>query len=147
MLQLQYHKIPKLKRKKSINKTQFDNLATNPAVTNPGNLGTYESITYNAFSLINSSDSLVGSITPQSKPNLIVTSSEQQGLYGTPSLTVAEPYTSFGLTDFWFACAAHTSESIVDVPTQCTVTVAGFERSSDKEVAVASFTFTPPTVR
>lgn len=89
----------------------------------------------------------MGSIAAHTEPNLIVTSSEQQDLYGTPSLTVAEPYTSFGLTDFWFACAAHTGESLVGLAAQCTVTVAGFERSSDKEVAVASFTFTPPTVR
>lgn len=64
-------------------------------------------------------------------------------LSGTPSLTVAEPYTSFGLIDFYFGCESRTENTAADVPLQCTVTVAGFVSSSNEEVALASFTFTP----
>ena len=32
----------------------------------------------------------------------------------------------------------------VAVTTQCTITVTAFQKSSDKEIAIASFTFTPP---
>ena len=70
----------------------------------------------------------------------------QQNDAGTPSLSVAAPYTSFGLTDFWLGCSVHTGEAAAGLATQCTVTVVGFN-SAGKEVVVDSFTFTPPAAR
>ena len=63
---------------------------------------------------------------------------------GTPSVAVTVPYTSWSLYDFWFGCVLRSSTPVVTQPLQCTVTVAGFVRNSGQEVAVASYTFTPP---
>ncbi|CAD6587443.1 MAG: hypothetical protein ASARMPREDX12_002842 [Alectoria sarmentosa] len=89
---------------------------------------------------------VVGGVAIHTPPNAILTTSEQQGTNGTPSLTVAKPYTSIGLVDFWFGCSAHTSESVANLATQCSVTVAAYQSPSDKQVAVAVFEFTPPAV-
>ncbi|CAD6590186.1 MAG: hypothetical protein ASARMPRED_004606 [Alectoria sarmentosa] len=91
-------------------------------------------------------DDVVGGVAIHTPPNAILTTSEQQGTNGTPSLTVAKPYTSIGLVDFWFGCSAHTSESVANLATQCSVTVAAYQSPSDKQVAVAVFEFTPPAV-
>lgn len=104
-------------------------------------------MTYNSFSLGNTADMLVGGIPAHTEPNAIITNSQQQGINGSPSLTIAKPYKSFGLIDFWFGCSAHSGEGAANLAIRCTVTVAGFQSSSDKEVALASYTFTPPAVR
>ena len=63
---------------------------------------------------------------------------------GTASFAVASTYQSFSLFDFFFGCTVRLNEGDVDVAAQCTITLAGFLRSTDQEVAEASFTFTPP---
>lgn len=134
-------------REQSANVFQFDNL-TAPAVSDPvPDVGTYEFITYNSFSLGDTADEVVGGIAAYTEPNAIVTNSEQQGIDGTPSLTIAEPYTFLDLTDFWFGCSLHTGLAAVGLATQCTIVVAGFQSNSDIEIALASFTFTPPPLQ
>lgn len=54
---------------------------------------------------------------------------------------------SFGLNDFWFGCGAYTGEAAVALAIECTISVAGFKDTSNQEVALASYTFTPPAVR
>ena len=63
---------------------------------------------------------------------------------GTPSVTVAPPYKTLTLKDFWFGCDAELQEVAANVAVQCTITVAAFKKGNGQEVAVASFTFTPP---
>lgn len=124
----------------------FDNLTASALPVLGSGVGTYEGITYNSFSLVDNADETVGGVATHTEPNAILTSSEQQGTNGTPSLTIAKPYSSLGLINFWFGCAAHTGEAVAGLALQCTITVAAFESSSDEEVALASFTFTPPAV-
>lgn len=126
---------------------QFDNLTASAFSLVGSAVGTYEDITYNSFTLVDGADETVGGIATHTEPNDILTSSEQQATNGTPSLTITNPYTSLGLVNFWFGCVAHTGEAVAGLALQCTITVAGFESSSDEEVALASFTFTPPAVR
>ena len=57
---------------------------------------------------------------------------------------LVKPYVYLELEDFHFGCSLHTDESTAGAAVQCTITVAGFAKGSDQEVAVASFTFTPP---
>lgn len=81
---------------------------------------------------------------PHSPPNVIATAAENQATNGTPSLTVLYPgskLASFDFHDFWFGCDANTVEGAASAAVECTVAVAGFRNA--KEVAVASFTFTP----
>ena len=59
-------------------------------------------------------------------------------------MTVAPPYKSLALLDFFFGCAINTEEGLATLAVQCTITVAGFLRNNNKEVALASYTFTPP---
>lgn len=63
-------------------------------------VGTYEDVDYNSFSLASTANLIVGGVSSHTEPNSIITNSEQQSVNGTPSLIVAEPYTSFGLIDF-----------------------------------------------
>ena len=85
-------------------------------------------------------------VPAHSQPNAIVTAFEQQATNGTPSLTILYPGScikSFDLHSFYFGCPANTAATAADVAIQCTIFVAGFR--NDKEVAVATYTFTPPT--
>lgn len=63
---------------------------------------------------------------------------------GTPSVAVTAPYSSLALLDFYFGCVTRTNVGSASVATHCTITVAGFVKNNDQEVAVASYTFTPP---
>ncbi|KAL8789711.1 MAG: hypothetical protein Q9195_006708 [Heterodermia aff. obscurata] len=74
----------------------------------------------------------------------ILTSGAIQTNSGTPFFTAAAPYNSFFLLDFYFGCNLPTQEGVADVTTQCSILIAGFRKSDGKEVASASFTFTPP---
>ena len=86
----------------------------------------------------------MGGLASTSPPNRALTSSDIQLLSGTASFAVAPPYKSLGLLDFFFGCTARTGERAVVVASQCSITVAGFVRGNNQEVALASFTFTPP---
>ena len=85
---------------------------------------------------------LVGGIVPHSETNFIGTVPPPTAS-GTPNITVALPYITFSLKSFWFGCEAITGQGFVSEVVQCTVTVAAFKKG--QEVAVASYTFTPPT--
>ena len=76
-----------------------------------------------------------------------MTSTEIQLKQGTPSFTVAAPYKSFGLYDFYFGCAVRTGEPTANAAVQCTISVSGFVPKTNQQVAVASYTFTPPTLK
>ena len=123
--------------------SQYDNI---PASLTDTVLGTYDGLTYNAIVATGSTGSTVavGGIVKASPPMSALTSSQQQITNGTASFAVASPYKSFGLLDFFFGCTVHTGEGAVSVASQCTITLAGFVRNTDQEVALASFTFTPP---
>lgn len=86
----------------------------------------------------------VGGLALVSPPNRIISQVQNRLTNGTASFTVAKPYKSLGLLDFFFGCTARTPEGTVALAAECTITVAGFLRGSDKEIALASFTFTPP---
>lgn len=82
---------------------------------------------------------------PHSLPNGIVTGFEQQAVNGTPSLTIlylGSTIKTFDLISFYFGCALNAAQGLASVPTQCTILVAGFQ--NNKEVAVATYTFSPP---
>ena len=78
--------------------------------------------------------------------NRLVSNVLNQKQYGTPSISVAgnSKYHSFAPIDFYFGCTVFTTTAAATQATQCTVTVAGFVKNQGQEVAVASFTFTPP---
>ena len=89
-------------------------------------------------------NAVVAGVIPQSLANETVTGFERQSVNGTPSLTILYPGSkikSFDLHSFYLGCSLNSVEGAAGVPTQCTTTVAGFR--NDKEVAVASFIFSP----
>ena len=111
-------------------------------------VGTYKYLNYQAWVLPNGATAAipvrVGGVASQSPPVRILTSTDIQLQRGTPSFTVAAPYKSFGVYDFYFGCTMRTGEAAANAATQCTITVAGFVPNTNQEVAVASFAFTPP---
>ncbi|KAI4232172.1 MAG: hypothetical protein L6R40_007487 [Gallowayella cf. fulva] len=60
---------------------------------------------------------------------------------GTATITTASKAKPFDFHTFFFGCAANSGESVVDSAVQCTILLGGFRNG--KEVAVATFTFTP----
>ncbi len=48
------------------------------------------------------------------------------------------------MKSFWFGCDADLDQGAANQAVQCTITLAAFTKGNDQEVAVASFTFTPP---
>lgn len=62
----------------------------------------------------------------------------------TGIITVVPPYKTFSLKSFWFGCDADLDQGVVNVATQCTITVAAFIEAGGQQVGVAEFTFTPP---
>lgn len=122
----------------------YDDLPATEAGSVASGLGTYNALTYNSFIVVSNSLALAGGVAPHSPPNNIITGASFQSTNGTPSITVAPPYTKFSLNSFWFGCDAELQEAVVNVATQCTITLAAFEEASEEEVAVASYTFTPP---
>ena len=115
-------------------------------VQNP--VGTYKYLKYQAWvtpiSAVTAVPVRVGGVATQSPPGRILTASDVQLREGTPSFTVAAPYKSFGLYDFYFGCQVRTGEAAANAALQCTITVSGFVPKTNQEVAVGSFTFTPP---
>ena len=85
----------------------------------------------------------MGGVATRTPPNYAITSALIQATAGTASVVPAPPYTSFGVTDFFFGCQTAAQQGTATLALQCTVTVAGFQVKTNKEVAVASFTFTP----
>lgn len=112
-------------------------------------VGVYDSLFYQSFVVNNPKPAGLGvqSLIPASPPNVILTAFEQQDVTGTPMLTVFYPGSkvkSFILRSFYFGCAVNAGADVADTATQCTILVGGFK--SNQEVAVTSYTFTPPTV-
>ncbi|KAG7006794.1 hypothetical protein G7Y79_00013g035660 [Physcia stellaris] len=112
-------------------------------------VGTYKYLNYQAWSrplgALSGVPVRVGGVATKSPPNLIYTSVDiQLQQKGTPSFTVVAPYSTFGLFDFYFGCSTRTDEPTANAALQCTITVSGFVPKTNQEVAVASFTFTPP---
>ena len=109
---------------------------------------TYENLTYTAWDIPNligpTVPAKVGGLAYKSPPNVISTTAAKQRARGTASTTVASPYTHFSLYDFYFGCDENTEEGAVVIAKQCTILVASFQKGSNKELASATFTFTPP---
>ncbi|CAD6589722.1 MAG: hypothetical protein ASARMPREDX12_003945 [Alectoria sarmentosa] len=122
----------------------YDDLTSTPILDTP--VGTYKNLTYNAWVIAGplTPGVTVGGVASQSPPNAALKSVDTQLTNGRPTFTIVEPYKSFSLSDFYFGCQVRTDERTLVVATQCTITVAGFEANNDEEVALASFTFTPP---
>ncbi|KAL8828567.1 MAG: hypothetical protein Q9170_006546 [Blastenia crenularia] len=131
--------------KSSIVEAKYDdaNLAVLPEVAP---VGVYQGLAYSAWSFLNLASPTSGS-APHSPPNAIATTLVAgQALGGTPTLTVAYTGTisiAFDLLSFFFGCLTPTGQGAVQVAEQCTILVAGFD-ASNKEVATATYTFTPP---
>ena len=83
-------------------------------------------------------------VSTHSPPNNIGSPGTIQAVNGTPSLSIpaGSKIKSFDLSSFWFGCALNTVVGLAGKASQCTIDVAGFRKG--QEVAVASFTFTPP---
>ena len=111
-------------------------------------IGTYDNLSYQAWDVGNFVSAVIPvkvlGVATRSPPNFILTSSLTQLTGGTPSFTPAAPYTSLGLLDFYFGCVANAQQGTATAALQCTITVSGFAPKTNKEVAVASYTFTPP---
>ncbi|KAL6717867.1 hypothetical protein ACLMJK_003952 [Lecanora helva] len=124
----------------------YDDVTVAPVPLQP--VGTYKGLTYNAFNFANQGKLAVGGVKSQSGTNRIASSFEIQEMAGTPSISIAKgtPYTSFSPLDFYFGCGLNDENTAVTQAEQCTVTVAGFVAGKNQEVALASYTFTPPAV-
>lgn len=126
--------------------TKNHDFLTLGVVQNP--VGTYKYLKYQAWVLLIGAVTdvpvRVGGVATQSPPVRILTSADIQLQQGTSSFTVAAPYRSFGLYDFYFGCQVRTGEPTANAALQCTITVSRFVPKTNQEVAVASFTFTPP---
>ena len=108
-------------------------------------VGTYDSLLYETFDFASESDLLLGGVNYSSPKTAIFTSTQTQN-NATPSVTVVAPFKTFTFKSFYFGCILPLENGFAAEATQCTVTVAGFVQGSNKEKAVASFTFTPPTL-
>ena len=111
-----------------------------PAAPALNPVGNEKGLFFNSW-VINSATTVSG-VVPHTLPNEIVTAIEQQATNGTPTISPVSPYKSFDLYSFYFGCPADSGEGSLGAAVQCTISVAGFQGS--KEVAVASFTFSPP---
>lgn len=122
----------------------YDDRTATPIVETP--VGNYKDLNYNAWVIPGplTPGVQVGGVAAESPPQVALTAVDQQTTNGTPSFTVAKPYKSWSLFDFFFGCNTRTDEPTANVATQCTITVTGFQANDDKEVAIASYTFTPP---
>lgn len=78
-------------------------------------LGTYQDIIYDAWFVVSSATSLAGGFAPESPPNTIFTNNAVQATNGTPTFTVAPPYTSGNFKSFYFACQLSSKENVVGV--------------------------------
>ena len=76
-------------------------------------VGTYKNIIYNSWIIRADNTSLVGGYAPHSPPNTILTLGLVQARNGTPTFTVAPPYTYAGFKSFYFACDLQTRENVV----------------------------------
>ncbi|KAL6716655.1 hypothetical protein ACLMJK_006223 [Lecanora helva] len=128
------------------NTATYDDLTSVPAVGNP--VGTYKGLTYEAFVVggppLGVSLPSVGGVAAQSGHNYAVSEIVRNVLNGTTSVVVASPYKSVSLLDFYFGCSTATANGVVKEAIECTITVAGFQKSKNQEIALASYTFTPP---
>ncbi|KAL9578155.1 MAG: hypothetical protein Q9203_007198 [Teloschistes exilis] len=110
-------------------------------------MNVYRGLFYNAWDLINL-ESPVSGLAPHTEPNAIATSLVvAQAMNGTPTFTVDFPGSTslfFDLFSFYFGCVLPTAQGVVQAAQQCSILVAGFD-AFNKERAVATFTFTPPT--
>lgn len=86
-----------------------------------------------------------------SYPNCAITSAHSSGGYipsgSVASITVASPYKSLELLDFYYGCTGHQAEGPAanGAPVACTVTVTGFLQGTYEAVSpAASFQFSPP---
>ncbi|KAL8806676.1 MAG: hypothetical protein Q9182_001204 [Xanthomendoza sp. 2 TL-2023] len=106
----------------------------------------YKGLLYKAFDLSNFKSPASGS-TPHTNPNVIATTLvTAQATRGTPTLTVDYPGTvslAFDLISFYFGAVIPGGQTAAQTATQCSILVAGFD-ANNKEVATATFTFTPP---
>ena len=60
----------------------------------------------------------VGGVANESLPNDALTAIDVQLTNGTPSFSVAKPYKSFSLLDFFFGCVVRTDEGTLGVASQ-----------------------------
>ncbi|KAI4282839.1 MAG: hypothetical protein L6R38_002640 [Xanthoria sp. 2 TBL-2021] len=127
--------------------TQFDD-RTAPLLPADPNVAVnvYRGLFYRAFNIRNLASPTSGS-TPRTSPNgipssLVIT----QLTRGTPTLTVdylgSKPL-YFNFERFYFGCVTPTQQGAAQIAVQCSVLVAGFN-AANKQVAVATYTFTPP---
>lgn len=90
-------------------------------------------------------------ILTASYPNCAITSAHTSsilpGLTGTvASITVASPYKSLELLDFYYGCALHQAAGLAanGAPVDCTVSVTGIQQITNEQLAAATFVFQPP---
>ncbi|KAL8682409.1 MAG: hypothetical protein Q9186_001530 [Xanthomendoza sp. 1 TL-2023] len=106
----------------------------------------YKGLFYGAWDLGNFKSPTSGS-QPHTDPNVIATTLvTAQATRGTPTLTVDYPGTkslAFDFRGFYFGCVVPGGQTAGQLARQCSILVAGFN-ADNKEVAKATFTFTPP---
>ena len=132
---------------KSLEKTaRFENKEGIPAAV-IGPVGIYEDIFWNGMALVAPliPTTILG-ITPRSSPNFIGFSPTTLATLqqGQPSMTVryaGSQVDSFDLKEFYYGCALATKQSLVTLPTSCSIIVQGFAQGSTTPKATKEFKF------
>ena len=106
----------------------------------------YKGLFYNAWNLGSATVSVSPGVPARSgKVYIVTTGVTSQTLRGTPTLTVDYPgskVVAFDIQNFYFGCTLPLAQNNVNLATQCSILVAGFDENN-REKAVATFTFTP----
>lgn len=98
---------------------QYDDLNSTALFENP--VGTYKNLIYKTWTvggIITLPVSKVGGIADRSPPHSAVTAVDVQVKNGTPLFTVAKPYKTFSVFDFYFGCILRTDEGTVNEAAQ-----------------------------
>ncbi|KAL8847553.1 MAG: hypothetical protein Q9221_007412 [Calogaya cf. arnoldii] len=102
----------------------------------------YRGLDYSDWNLATQQPLSVGVIDSKSPPNRIASGNQPTQAF-TPQ-TQAPSYKAFALLDFYFGCALRLQQATASQATPCTATLVGYSASTGKQVAKATFTYTPP---
>ncbi|KAK3707025.1 hypothetical protein LTR37_012357 [Vermiconidia calcicola] len=107
-------------------------------------IGPYEGLDYSGIGSVAAGVGGAGNgVIPQSMPNVGAYSSALSSTSGDPEIRAQSPGDFFNFSQFYFGCVANSIAGPASLPTECTVTVTGY--NNEAVVAAQSFRFVPGT--
>ncbi|KAK5126280.1 hypothetical protein LTR85_010516 [Meristemomyces frigidus] len=120
----------------------FDDITVTVPVASLQPIGTYKSLVWNNFNVIDVSLAPTG-VAPETEPNVAVQYLLTTGLSNTASLTPASSsgVSYFALESFYFGCVASSQETVAGLPIACSLTLTG--KRGGETVATQEVSFSP----